>query len=94
MLAIAGRDERAGDVIIKAVNTGPEPADDDVRSPDARTIAPTGRLTVMSSPDPLDGESFEQPKLITPVTTTVTGLGRTFTRTLPPYSLSISVAAK
>ena len=95
VLAIAGRDERAGEVVVKAVNTGPEPAEVTFTIANARTIAATGRLTVMSSADPSAENSFEQPKLIAPVTSTISGLGRTFTRTLPPYSLSIlRVAAK
>ena len=57
--------------------------------PGAPRAAATGTLTVLASPNPLDENSFDAPSKIAPVTTTVTGLGRTFTRTLPPYSLSI-----
>jgi alpha-L-arabinofuranosidase len=94
VLAIAGRDERAGDVVIKMVNTAPEPAEVTFTLAGAGTIASTGRLIVMAA-DPTAENSFDQPRLIAPVTSTVTGLGKAFTRTVPPYSLSIlRVAAK
>ena len=89
VLAIAGRDDRTGDLIIKALNTGPDAAAMTFDLAGAPRVAATGTLTVLASPNPLDENSFEAPSKIAPVTTTVTGLGRTFTRTLPPYSLSI-----
>ena len=89
ILAIAGHDDRTGDVIIKALNTGPDSAAVAFELTGAARAASTGRLTVLSSPNPLDENSFEAPTKISPVTTTVTGLGRAFTRTLPPHSLSI-----
>jgi len=89
VLAIAGRDSRTGDIIIKALNTGPDAAAMTFDLAGAASVASTGRLTVLTSPNPLDENSFETPAKIVPVTTTVSGLGRTFVRTLPPYSLSI-----
>ena len=95
VLAIAGRDSRNGDVIIKALNTGPDAAAMTFDLAGAASVASTGRMTVLASLSPLDENSFDAPTKIVPVTTTVSGLGRTFTRTLPPYSLSIlRVAAK
>jgi alpha-L-arabinofuranosidase len=89
VLSIAGRDARTGEIIIKALNTGPDPASMTFDIAGAGRIAPSGQLTTLSSPSPLDENSFESPRRIVPVTSTVTGLGQTFTRTLPPYSLSI-----
>jgi len=89
VLAIAGRDDRAGEVIIKAINTGPEPASIDFAIAGATRVAPTGRLITMSSADPNDENSFDAPRRIVPVTSTVSGTGAAFTRVLPPYSLSI-----
>jgi len=88
VLAIAGRDDRTGEVIVKAINTGPDAA---AMTFDfgAAAIAATGTLTTITSANPTDENSFEEPRKIVPVTTTVTGLGATFTRTLPPYSLTI-----
>jgi alpha-L-arabinofuranosidase len=89
VLAIAGRDDRRGEVVIKAINTGPDAASITFDLAGAPRVAATGHLTVLSSPDPNDENSFEAPAKIAPVTTTISGLARTFTRTLPPYSLSV-----
>jgi alpha-L-arabinofuranosidase len=89
VLAIAGRDDRTGEIIIKALNTGPDPAAVTFDISGAARIAATGQLTTLSSSSPLDENSFEAPRKIAPVTSTMTGLSKSFTRTLPPYSLSI-----
>ena len=89
VLAVAGRDDRKGEVIIKALNTGDAPAVVSFDLAGVTRVAPTGRLTVLASPNPTDENSFETPRKIVPVTSTVSGLAHTFTRTLPPYSLSI-----
>jgi alpha-L-arabinofuranosidase len=89
VLAIAGRDDRTGEIIIKALNTGPDAAAVTFDISGAARIAATGQLTTLSSPGPLDENSFETPLKIAPVTSTVTGLRQSFARTLPPYSLSI-----
>ena len=95
VLAIAGRDDRRGELVVKILNTGPDPASVAIATSGATTVATTGTLTVLSSPRPTDENSFDAPALITPVTTKIAGLGRTFTRVVPPYSLSIvRVAAR
>ena len=89
VLAIAGRDERTGELIIKALNTGPDNAAMTFDLSSAATVDASGTLTVLSSGNPADENSFEAPSKIVPVTTNVSGLGKSFVRTLPPYSLSI-----
>lgn len=89
VLAIAGRDDRTGDVIVKALNTGPDAASMTFDITGAGQVGATGQLTTLMSASPLDENSFEEPRKIAPVTSTISGLGPTFTRTLPPYSLSI-----
>jgi alpha-L-arabinofuranosidase len=88
VLAIAGRDDRRGEIVIKALNTSDEPAavTFDVRGARVQTA---GRIIALASGDPLDENSFENPRKIAPVTAALTGLGPQFTRTLAPYSLSI-----
>ena len=89
VLAIAGRDDRTGDIIIKALNTGPDPAAITFTVNGASRIGASGRMIELSSPNPADENSFESPNKIAPVTTTISGLSPTFSRTLAPYSLSI-----
>ena len=89
VLAIAGRDDRTGDIIIKALNTGPDPASIAFTLTGAGRIASSGKLIELSSANPTDENSFDQPNKIAPVTTTISGLSAQFSRTLTPYSLSI-----
>ena len=89
VLSIAGRDDRTGEIIIKALNTGPDAAAMTFDIAGADRIAATGKLITLSSSGPQDENSFEAPGKIVPITSTTNGLGRSFRRTLPPYSLSI-----
>jgi alpha-L-arabinofuranosidase len=88
VLAIAGRDERTNEVVLKVVNTSAQPAAMAIEV--TGTTAPSsGSLTVLTSANPTDENSFEEPKRIVPVTTALSGVGRTLTQVFPPYSLSI-----
>lgn len=89
VLAIAGKDEATGEVVLKVVNTGPEPASMAIRIDGAAKVAPEARVTVLSSADPRDENSFEAPMKIAPVTSTLTGAGTSFKHEFPAYSLSV-----
>jgi alpha-L-arabinofuranosidase len=86
--AIAGRDEARRELVIKALNTGPDAASMTFVIQGARPGS-SGQLITLSSPEPLAENSFEAPARIAPVTRSVTGLGPEFTQTLAPYSLNI-----
>jgi alpha-L-arabinofuranosidase len=43
----------------------------------------------MQSARPIDENSFDEPRRIVPVETTLTGVGPAFTQSLPAYSLTI-----
>ncbi len=88
MLAISGRDDKTGDIIVKVVNSAPEAA--------AMTIdisggpAPrSGSVTVLRSSNPLDENTFDAPTRIVPVTTPAQLRGRSIAHTFEPYSLTI-----
>jgi alpha-L-arabinofuranosidase len=89
VLAIAGRDENSGDIVVKMVNSGAEPAALDFNVDGVAHIGDTGTMTVLTSTNPTDENSFEQPAKIAPVSGAITGTGPHFKRELPPYSLSI-----
>jgi alpha-L-arabinofuranosidase len=88
VLGIAGRDDKSGDIILKVVNTSAEPAIMAINTDGAR---PTGRgsVTVLTSANPTDENSFETPGLIVPVTTPLANLGPAFAHTFPAHSLSV-----
>jgi len=54
-----------------------------------KKLASTGRLTVMSSPDPDAGNSLDEPTRIAPTTHALKGIAREFTLTLPAYSVGV-----
>jgi alpha-L-arabinofuranosidase len=88
VLAIAGKDERTGDIIIKAINTSPEPASMTVAITGAR-VGGAGLTTVLTSANPTDENSFETPAKIVPVTTPLVGVGPRFTHVFPANSLTV-----
>ena len=48
-----------------------------------------GRMTVLTSAKPSDTNTIEAPGTVVPRTTTITGLGNGFTRTVPAYSVTV-----
>ena len=88
VLAIAGRDDRTGEVVLKVVNTSAQASSMAIEIVGARPPA-EGQITVLTSANPTDENSFDQPAKIAPVTTKLSGLGRTFTHVFAPYSLSV-----
>jgi len=88
VLAISGRDDKTGDIIIKIVNSAPEPASITVNVTGAPPLA-SATLTVLASDNPLDENTFEQPTKIIPRTAALTVQGSSIPHTVAPYSLSI-----
>jgi alpha-L-arabinofuranosidase len=89
VLAVSGRDDRSGEVIIKALNTGPDAASVTFTLAGAKSVASSARVTTMTAANPTDENSFESPTRIAPVTSTMAGITPNFTRVLPPYSLTL-----
>ena len=89
VLAISGRDEKTGDIIIKAINTGSEPALTNFKIAGATGLKTQGSVTVLTSASPNDENSFGNPEKIVPVKRLITGVAPSFHHTLPPYSLNI-----
>ncbi|MEO5895027.1 MAG: alpha-L-arabinofuranosidase C-terminal domain-containing protein [Vicinamibacterales bacterium] len=88
VLAISGRDDKTGDIIIKVVNSAPERQTLTMQVNGAG-VAAGGSVTVLTSDSPLDENNFEEPEKIVPKTTPLTSGGSSFAQTVPPYSLSI-----
>lgn len=87
--AIAGRKEGTGEIIVKAVNTTGQPRPTTIRLEGVRDIPPEGSATVLSGAHPEDENSLSQPHRIAPVTLPLRNVGRWFSYTLQPYSLTI-----
>jgi alpha-L-arabinofuranosidase len=89
VLAIAGKDEKTGEIVLKVVNSSPERAPMSIGVNGVTKISPKAGVIVLSSADPKDENTFEMPAKIIPVMKTINGAGANFTHEFPPYSLSI-----
>ncbi len=58
-------------------------------SPVSPAWTPKEQAVTLSSASPTDTNSITEPTKIVPVTSAVDGLGASFTRTFPPYSLTV-----
>ena len=87
VLAIAGRDDRNGDVIVKVVNASPEAQPMQLQ---LRGFTPAGSasITVLTGA-PLDENTFEQPTKIIPRTSSTAITGPSVIHTFPAHSLTI-----
>jgi alpha-N-arabinofuranosidase len=91
----ATRDSKSGIIYLKMVNTLGTPQPVTVELTGIKKVARTGHAIVLKAASPDDTNSIEQPTNIVPVATTMHGLGKQFTKVLPPYSITIlELAAK
>jgi alpha-L-arabinofuranosidase len=88
VLAIAGADTQSGDVILKILNTTGENVQANLRLDGATHVAPEGELTVLTSGNPEDENSFATPDKIAPIARAIP-TGSTSAIPLAPYSLNI-----
>lgn len=88
VLAVAGAGAESGDVILKILNTTPETVETSVRLDGVTHVAPEGGLTVLTSDNVTDENSFEEPTKIVPVSRSVP-TGNPSTVSSAPHSLNI-----
>ncbi|HBY58782.1 MAG TPA: alpha-L-arabinofuranosidase [Solibacterales bacterium] len=84
VLAIAGREDRSGDIVVKAVNTSVEEAITELEVSGA--MVTRGTVTTLTSGSPGDENSFDVPGKVAPATRALTDTRRL---RLPAYSLSV-----
>jgi alpha-N-arabinofuranosidase len=85
---VATRDSRTGKIYLTIVNPGVNAQPVSVAI-DGAHVPHAGRMTVLTSAKPSDTNTLEAPDNVVPRTTTVTGLGNDFTRTVPGYSVTV-----
>jgi alpha-N-arabinofuranosidase len=88
LFASATRDTKSGALHLKLVNALPTPQEVAFQIEGGR-VASEGTVTVLRGDDLKAMNSIEEPTRIAPVTTPESGLGRTFRRTLPGYSVVV-----
>lgn len=87
--AVAGREEKSGDIIVKVVNMSERAQETQVSLNGAGRVSRDGTAIVLTSGGPQDENSFGTPKKIAPVTQRLTNIGPTFTHTFPPHSVTV-----
>jgi alpha-N-arabinofuranosidase len=85
----ATRDSKTGAIYVKVVNSAGQPQDVHVEIQGASGIQSGGQITVLSASSLEAANSIKEPEKVAPVTTKVDGLGKSFTRTFPPWSVTV-----
>ena len=83
------RDSKSGSIYLKVVNRAGTPQPVHVKIAWTTPLDSRGQLTTMAANTPEDTNSITEPMKVVPVTSSVEGLGQDFTRTFPPYSISV-----
>jgi alpha-N-arabinofuranosidase len=85
----ATRDTKTGTVFLKIVNRAATPLSLRLEFSGLAAVDAKGQAVTLSAGSPTDTNSIAEPAKIVPVTSSVNGLGTSFTRTFPPYSLTV-----
>ena len=89
LYASATRDESASEVILKVVNPASESLTTEVRLVDMANIAGPATATVLTSANPTDENSFDNPVKVATTTTALSLNGPRFQHVFPAYSLTV-----
>jgi alpha-L-arabinofuranosidase len=89
LCASAARDEKSGDIILKVVNASSEPLATHINLNGAGTLTGSGKAIVLSSANPEDENTLEDPIKVSPKTETVKFSGNMLQRSFPGNSLTI-----
>jgi alpha-L-arabinofuranosidase len=87
--ALAGIDRDKKEVVLKAVNRAGEPRLVKILATGFQEIGPTARMTTLGHQDPTAENTLDDPEVVVPVESRITGVAQQFRLTLPPYSLTI-----
>jgi alpha-N-arabinofuranosidase len=87
--ALAGRDDRSGEMVLKAINISRTPVSGQVNLSGATRMAGKARLITLSSQRLADNNSLDQPAKVAPVYGALETAGDHFSYQFPPNSLTI-----
>jgi alpha-N-arabinofuranosidase len=87
--ATASREERSGEIILKAVNATSNPVKANLRLNGVARIASQASATVLTSASLTDENSLREPTKVAPVAATIRAAVPEFQYTFKPYSLTI-----
>jgi alpha-L-arabinofuranosidase len=87
--AAASRVQATGDVILKVVNVSAGDQSTDVELRGITGVQPSAAISVLTSANPEDENSLEEPRKVAPVERTITFAGPRFRHTFPAHSVSV-----
>jgi alpha-N-arabinofuranosidase len=87
--AVATRDSKTGTIYLKVVNTVGTPQDVKININGAQQVASQGTAIVLAADDPEETNTVDAPTHVIPVSSSVSGLGTSFTHTFAPYSATV-----
>jgi alpha-N-arabinofuranosidase len=76
-------------MFLKIVNRAAAPQPVRIEIGGLASLDPKGQSIVLSAASPDDTNSIAVPNRVVPVATPIDGLGPSFTRTFPPYSITV-----
>ena len=85
----ATRDSKTGTIYVKIVNTADKEQPVHIVISGASSLDTQGKTVTMSASSPSDTNSITEPTKIVPVSANVSGLGSDFTKSVPPYSVTV-----
>jgi alpha-L-arabinofuranosidase len=88
LYACAGRDEAAGEIVLKVVNASESAQETDITLAGAK-VEPKGKAIVLTSASPADENTLDEPMRVAPVEKAIENAGPTFRHAFPPNSLTI-----
>jgi alpha-N-arabinofuranosidase len=83
------RDPAKGTVYLKLVNASSNPQQVKISLEGANNVKPTAKLVTLSAPSTATTNSITDPRRVVPIESTIKGVGKEFTRTLPGYSIEV-----
>jgi len=89
LFASATRDEAARELILKVVNAAPEPREVELSLAGMSSLKGSARLTVLTSDNPTDENSLDEPTKVSPRTASLPVSGPVFRHRFPGNSLTV-----
>jgi alpha-L-arabinofuranosidase len=89
LFASATREDASGEVIVKVVNASHSPTETEIQLNGAKQLAGEAKLVVLTSDNPTDENSLDEPLKVSPKADTLKLSGTKFKHTFPGNSLTI-----
>jgi len=89
LFASASRDTKSNEAIVKVVNAAAEPTETEVHLTGINRVAGEAQVIVLTSADPSDENTLDEPMKVSPKSQTLKLAGPKFTHTFPGNSLTV-----